>query len=155
MHWVHNSLDLQWTYRDLICKAASQFTSFSLCLSQALQHKEACLGQHISQNTKAELTLLLLIGDLSISAVFSVGNTFVERCQLYQMNKCLYIHASEHAVQLKGHWGDLYVVQITRESDSWQCLCSSLDLIWFCTGIEEMVIVFSEVTSSGVFCLPA
>lgn len=122
------TLDLRWTYSNLICKAASQSTSFPLCLSQALQHKEACIGQHTSQNTKAELTLLLLLGDFSISAVFSVGNTFVERCQLYQMNKYLYIHASEHAAQLKVHRGDLSLVQMSRESDSWQCLSASLDL---------------------------
>lgn len=57
------TLDLQWTYSDLICKVASQSISFSLGLSQALQHKEACVGQYISQNAKADLTLLLLPGD--------------------------------------------------------------------------------------------
>lgn len=66
-------------------------------MSQALQYKVAeCLGQHVSQNTQTKLMMQLLLGGLGISAVFSVGGTFLERYHLYQMNEYPSTHASEH-----------------------------------------------------------
>lgn len=53
---------------------------------------------------QAKLTLLLLLGGLSISAAFPVGSTFLERYHLYQMNEYPSTHASGHGAQSKGHW---------------------------------------------------